>query len=279
MQDEQEFPDCEPQCPHNASASPQTNAAQEAGLHVAKVTDHRDFDVWTNDEGFCQRFLIGKPATWRTAVERYWRERSTRRELAVELGLNTESTKNLLRRIRKAARDFQNGIITIRGLSRPEDGVRYPGRPHSEINARDIEAICDGDEDALAHCEEYGRLNTIERLKMFSPAISGELIQTLEHLEANKQNQAITSGLLAKAEKLKAKAVKPDPFMDRPVIALFADECTTMRIPETDESGVTRWKARTIGRSEAEPIGRGRPRKKPATDILYVWTTFAPITE
>lgn len=74
---------------------------------------------------------------------------------------------------------------------------------------------------------------------MFSPVISGELIKTFEHLEANK-NQAITSGLLAKAEKLKAKVVKPDPFMDRPVIALFADECTRMKIPETDESGVAR---------------------------------------
>ena len=33
-----------------------------------------------------------------------------------------------------------------------------------------------------------------------------------------------------------------------------------MRIPEIDESGVTRSKARTIGRNKTEPIERGRPR-------------------
>ena len=231
---EQDFPD-EPQRPH-ASASPQIDAAQ-AGLHVAKLTDHRDFDIWSTDEGVCQRFLIDKPATWRTAIQRYWRERCTRRALASELGVDLETAKNLLRRIRKAARDFQNGTITIR-LSRHEDGVRYPGRPHSGINARDIESICDGDEDALAHMEEYGRLNIIERLTMFSSAISGELIKTFEHSEAigDSQRENITSRLVAKADALKAKVVKPDPFIDRPLFSIFPDQRTSMRIPETEGS-------------------------------------------
>lgn len=262
--DDQVFDD---QCPQDES-NPQIDAA-EAGLHVAKATDHRDFDVWAADESYCQRFLTNRPSTWRTAIQRYWRERCTRRELAEELGLNLESTKNLLRRIRKAARDTQNGTITLR-LSHNEEGVRYPGRPHCGINTRDIEAICDGDEDALAYCAEYGRLNVIERLKMFSPAISGELVKTFQHADAiGHTNEAITSGLVAKSETLKAKIVKPDPFMNHPVVALFADECTRMKIPDTDEGCLTRWKARTIGRSEAEPIGRGRPRKeaKPATAI------------
>lgn len=258
--------------PEQYASGPHSNAAQEAGLHVAKVTDHRDDDVWTDDQGFLQRFLMDKPATWRTAVQRYWGERCTRRQLASELGVDLETLKNLLRRIRKAA---QNGTVTIRGLSRQEDGVRYPGRPHCGINARDIEAICDGDEDALAHCEEYGRLNIIERLDMFSSAITDDLIQTLDHFEANKENDAITSGLLAKADALKAKVVKPDPFVDRPLFSQFPDQRTEMKIPEADESGVTRWKVRIIGRSEAEPIERGRPRKQtqPATEITTARNT------
>ena len=262
MPDEQDFPDCERQCPQDASASPQSQAAQEAGLRIAKVTDHRDFDTWTTDEEFLQRFLMDKPA-WRVAVQRYWRDRCTRRELASQLGIDLETAKNLLRRIRKAARNFQSGTIT-RGLSRED--VQYPGRPHCGINAADIHAICDGDEDALAHMEEYGRLITIERLNMFAPAITGELVKVFDHSEAigNSQREAITSGLVTRAETLKARAVRPDPFIDRPLFSIFLDQRTSMRIPDT-ENGITRWKARRIGRSEAEPIERGRPRKKPAT--------------
>lgn len=260
MSDEEDFPDCEPQRPQDSPASPQNNAAQEAGLHVAKATDLRDFEDWANDEGFCQRFLMDKPATWRKAVERYWRDRCNRKELTAELGLDLETVKNLLRRIRKAVSDEQSGK-----KRKPTTEVQWARRCHSEINAADIHAICDGDPEAIAHMEEYGRLNVIERLRMFSPAIADDLIRTLEHFETNKQNQAITSGLLAKAEKLKPKDVKPDPFLDRPMIAFFADDRTRMKIPETGENGVTKWKARTIGQSEAEPVGRGRPRKeKPA---------------
>lgn len=115
--------------------------------------------------------------------------------------------------------------------------------------------------------EEYGRLILIERLRMFSPAITGELVKVLDHSEAigNSQREAITSRLVKKAETLKARAVKPDPFIDRALFSQFPDQRSSMKIPELDENGVTRWKARIIGRSEAEPVKRGRPRKKPAT--------------
>src|SRR5260370_931512 len=87
----------------------QTHEALDAGLRIAKATDHRDFDDWAADESFCQRFLTDRPREWRTAIQRYWRERCTRRELANELGLPLETVKNLLRRIRKAAKDCQIG--------------------------------------------------------------------------------------------------------------------------------------------------------------------------
>ena len=177
----------------------------------------------------------------------------------------------MLRRIRKAA----SGKSKTRGWksSTDTDGrVRYLGRPHAEINVGNIHAICDGDQDAIDHMEEYGRLSTIERLNMFARAVSGKLVKTFEHSEKiGDSSSDIPSGLVAKADALKASVVKPDPFMDRAVVALFADECTWMKIPYEDERGVRRWKARLIGRDETDAIGRGRPRK--LTKLAAVITT------
>lgn len=98
---------------------------------------------------------------------------------------------------------------------------------------------------------------------MFAPAITGDLIKTLQHSDAigNSQREDITSRLVAKADALKAKVVMPDPFIDRALFSIFPDQRTEMKIPEVDANRDVRWKARTIGRSEAEPIERGRPRK------------------
>lgn len=122
-----------------------------------------------------------------------------------------------------------------------DKGVRYPALPHAEINAHDIDAICHGDQDAIDHAEECHRLSVIEQLRMFAPAISGPLIKVFQHSDAiGDGNEAITSRLIAKAEGLKGKVVKADPFVDRAMISVFADECTEMQIPDTNEFGVTR---------------------------------------
>ena len=108
---DEDFADFPGPNPQDAVASPQTHVIQEAGLRIARATDHRDFDDWATDESLCQRLLTDRPREWRKAIERYWRERCTRRELANELGLDLETVKNLLRAIRKAAKDFKSGKL------------------------------------------------------------------------------------------------------------------------------------------------------------------------
>src|SRR6266446_6407050 len=192
----EDFPEDQPNGPQDAIANPQTHVIQDAGLRIAKATDHRDFDDWTADESFCQRFLTDRSREWRTAIQQYWRERCTRRELATELGLSLETVKNLLRRIRKAAKDFQSGKKRRHALE-----IQWPRRPHTEINERDILAICDGDPEAREHAEEYRRLTIINQLSLFAPAISGQLVTIFEHSVGRTGCE--TASLIAEADGLK----------------------------------------------------------------------------
>src|SRR5438128_625803 len=133
---------------HDAGRNPQSATPEETELEtelrIIKPTDLRDCEGWANDETVCQQFLTDRPSTWRIAIQRYWRDRVTRRQLATELGQELETTKNLLRAIRKAAKDFQSG--KARKTHTVE--TQWPGRPHTEINVKDILSISvDGNPD------------------------------------------------------------------------------------------------------------------------------------
>jgi hypothetical protein len=222
----------------DAIASSQAHATQEAELHIAKATDHRDFDAWAADESFCQQFLTDRPREWRTAIERYWRERCTRRELANDLGLSLETVKNLLRRIRKAAKDFQNGHI--KELHR--EG-QFPGRLHTRA-------------------EEYHRLTLVSRLKMFgqisgTAKTSGPLMEILDQSEAlGTTSIEVAAHLIAEAEELKASVAKDDPFAGRPLFQNFTR-------PEPNYREDRRGRPRQTKPAEITPARkRGRPCKQ-----------------
>src|SRR5437899_4302208 len=234
------FPESQSQAPQDVLASPQADAIKDADLRIIKPTDLREYEDWANDEQVCQRFLAGRPSTWRVAVQSYWRDRVSRRHLAAELGQGLETTKNLLRAIRKAAKDSQSGKpkrkLTIE--------TQWPPRPHTEINVGDIFSICDGDPNAIAHAEEYHRLSITNQLLMFDAEIAAKLVEVLRHSDAigQTQNKAITLGLLAKVDELKGSVAKADPFEGRAMFQSFTNQ-------RTDYGD-----------------GRGRPRKQPATE-------------
>jgi len=210
---DENFPEDEngPQdAPQDAIASPQAHEVPEVpeALSIFKPTDLRDYEGWANDENACQRFLTDRPSTWRKAVQRYWRDRITRRQLAIELGQELETTKNLLRAIRKAAKS---------GKPRKTHAVetQCPRRPHTNINPCDVLAICiDRDPDAILYAEEYRRLATINQLLLFDPAISGKLVRLFEETTG-------TETMLARADELKASVSKDDPFVGRALFQNF----------------------------------------------------------
>src|SRR5712672_2633815 len=77
--------------------------------------DRRDYDDWANNDEFCHALLLHKSAHatpvvighWNRAIQSYWRERKSRRELATELDLSLDAVKSLLRTIRRAADEFR----------------------------------------------------------------------------------------------------------------------------------------------------------------------------
>ncbi len=227
---------------HDEINGPHSAGQTHESLRIVKPTDLRDFEDWVNDEPFCQGFLMDRPSTWRIAVQRYWRDRVTRRQLATELGQELETTKNLLRAIRKAAKDFLSGKPPRR---KHAVETQWPRRPHTEINQHDILAICEGDPEAIAHAEEYRRLSILNQLSLFSPAISGELVNVFGQSDAVEETgrEEIVARLIAEADELKASAAKDDPFAGRPLVQPFTD-----------------------ARTEYHADRRGRPRKqKPIT--------------
>jgi hypothetical protein len=254
----------QPQAQQDAIASLQTDAIREAGLRTAKATDHRNYDDWSNDEGLCQRFLIDRPSTWRTAIQRYWRDRCTRRELATELGQSLETVKNLLRRIRKAVKS--PGKKPSAKLE-----CQWPRRPHTEINERDILAICDGEAEAIAHAEEYRRLSILNQLSLFSPAITGELVKMFEQAvdDAIEETGSKIGRLVAKADALKASAAKDDPFAGRPLIQSFTDARTEYH---ADRRGRPRKEKHAVPTRK-----RGRPRKVRDISDLRITPISPPI--
>jgi len=159
----------------------------------------------------------------------------------------------LLRRIRKAAKDFQNGHI--KELYR---GGQFPGRLHTQISASDIFAICiDGDPEAIARAEEYHRLTLVSRLKTMFGKISGPLMKILDQSEAlGTTSIEVAAHLIAEAEELKASVAKDDPFAGRPLFQNFTG-------PEPNYREDRRGRPRKQAATEITPARkRGRPCKQ-----------------
>src|SRR6267154_2467027 len=151
---------------------------------IAAPTDRRAVDDWAYDDEFCHEFLHhvaathqqpGRAANWRQAIQRYWRDRCSRRELADEFGITVDAIKSRLTLIRKAAEAFK----THGHAGFKSDGYQVPawsGRVHSGITANDIHRIAiDSDCEAIARAEEYHRLTLLHQVKLFDQRISPQL--------------------------------------------------------------------------------------------------------
>ena len=193
---------------------------------VAAPTDRRAYDTWACDDGFCQQLLLhvtathkqqeGRAAVWSRAIQRYWRDRCSRRELADELGIELDSVKSLLTLIRKAAEKFKSeghaGFKSDGGQI--SETASWTARSHTTITAADIYEIAFGNSDAIAHAEEYRRLTVRSQLELFDPQISAQLENILDQPE-------IVAADVARADELKARVAKDDAFEGRPLFQTF----------------------------------------------------------
>jgi hypothetical protein len=197
---------------------------------IAAPTDRRAYDDWAYDDEFCHQFLLhvsathpehqGRAAVWKQAIDRYWRDKCSRRELADELGKSPDAVKSLLTLIRKAAERFKtDGHAGFK--SERTETVSWNGRVHSAITANDVGRIIDGDREAIAHAEEYRRLTVHNQLTFFDSKISNKLVELADESDAMGTTGA-AGHLITEANRLKASVAKDDPFVGRPMFQDFA---------------------------------------------------------
>lgn len=208
------------------------NVTNQDGLRIiAAPRDRRADDAWAYDDEFCHQFLLhitathpehqGRAVVWKRAIERYWREKCSRRELADELQIGIDATKSLLTLIRKAAEKFKADGHAGFKSEIATTTASWNGRVHSAITANDVGRIIDGDREAIAHAEEYHRLTIRNQLGLFDPHICKKLEELANQSDALGDTRA-AGHLITEANRLKAKFAKDDPFVGRPMFQDFA---------------------------------------------------------
>jgi hypothetical protein len=91
-------------------------------LRIVPPTDRRAEDSWAFDDNFVKSFLVHTFSTrhqkdrgwaWKRAIDLYWKQGVSRRELAVELDRSLDAIKSLIKTIRKAAERFlaNGGVV------------------------------------------------------------------------------------------------------------------------------------------------------------------------
>jgi hypothetical protein len=146
-----------------------------AQLRIISPTDRRQFDQWAFDDEFCHDFLLhvfanqhqkDRAWAWKRAIDLYWREGKSRRQLAAELDRSLDAVKSLLTTIRKAAEKFILGGKVVK--EPPEFRASRPAYALTAhvIRDSDILALAEGDKAARIFVEEYHRLSVATLLEL-----------------------------------------------------------------------------------------------------------------
>jgi hypothetical protein len=144
-------------------------------LRIIAPTDRRQFDTWAFNDDFCHDFLLhvfanqhqkDRAWAWKRAIDLYWREGKSRRELANELDRSLDAIKSLLATIRKAAEQFIAGGQAVKEPSDFREGGPAYGLVAHVIQESDILALAEGDKAAQIFVEEYNRLSIISLLEL-----------------------------------------------------------------------------------------------------------------
>ena len=144
-------------------------------LRIIAPTDRRHFDTWAFDDSFCHDLLLhvfanqhqkDRAWAWKRAIDLYWREGKSRRELATELDRSLDAIKSLLTTIRRAAEKFiAGGKIVTEPPEFRQSRPAYAPTAHV-IGELDILALAEGDKAARFFIEEYHRLSVATLLEL-----------------------------------------------------------------------------------------------------------------
>jgi hypothetical protein len=163
-----------------------------AQLRIIAPTDRRQFDTWAFNDDFCHDLLLhvfanqhqkDRAWAWKRAIDLYWREGKSRRELAAELDRSLDAIKSLLSTIRKTAEKFIAGGKVVKEPSEfRESRPAYPMTAHV-ISDDDILALAEGNKAAQIFVEEYHRLSVQSLLELTTfvdaPTAESEKVITL----------------------------------------------------------------------------------------------------
>jgi len=244
-------------------------------LRIIAPTDRRAYDTWAFDDTLCSGLLnhaFANPARkeclrwhWERAIQIYWREGKSRRDLANELSLSPDAIKSLVKTIRATADEFIAGGSVVATPDPPKTPKAKWSLAHT-IGKLDIFALFDDDaEKAIAastFLEEFRRLSTINLLGLFNEGISGRLITILDKSEALgvSQNPAVdvAGAFSAATTQIKSQVARDDPFEGRP-LSFQPDRRTSY---EVGQRGRPRKEKPAVSPIQRK---RGRPRKTVST--------------
>ena len=234
-----------------------------AQLRVVYPNDQRQFDWWAFDDGFCANLLtyaFANPARkgttlrweWQRAIQVYWREGKSRRDLATELSLSFDAIKSHISTIRKTAREFIVGGQAVResaGLEQPAKHQRV-----RTIEKLEIDKLAEGDEDTKVYVEECRRLAVSNVLSLFNPTISKQLLE-LQRKHDEAADETVRQQCITEAWLIKNSVAKDDPYGEGRPFTFQADRRTKTKFsprgrPRKEKPAVPQIKRK-----------RGRPKK------------------
>src|SRR5947207_14629117 len=82
-------------------------------LRILSKIDHRAEDSWAYDDAFVETLLkcVGSQHfKYSSIIKLYWREKRSRREVAIDLGMSFDGIKSLITTIRRKAQDFSKHL-------------------------------------------------------------------------------------------------------------------------------------------------------------------------
>ena len=245
-------------------------------LRILSKIDHRAEDSWAFDDTFVEDFLkIAGPqhSKYSSLIKLYWREKRSRREVAILLGMTLDGMKSLITTIRRKAEDFSRHLTASKeggSLAGLETAPAPTTLRCRTIHKQDILNLIEGDEQSAEFVEEYGRLSVLNILNLFDSDISTKLIELqnrCDALSAEKTQSAREqiSKILSEADELKFNdaARKHDPL--GPVLS-FTDDLRTNYAPGVRGRPP---KPKLAPEIPSKKRKRGRPRKleTPAVEI------------
>ena len=138
--------------------------------------DQRDHDTWAHNDDLIKDFIASLGAlqqsrarTWKRAIDLYWRQRLSQRQLAIELSLSFDGVKSLLKTIRKAVERFLKAGAVRTGDYDPDWPPLAKGFCRTLGKTEVLRLLDPYDEETRQFVEEYGRLEREKISRLIVP--------------------------------------------------------------------------------------------------------------